>query len=190
MTDMLDKHEKLEIFKHYLEHSDDKGTAFVGNLYIKSNKFYVYFMDDINIGHTFALFSKKYYITIELTKNKDVMRVLDKISEIINIYREENNLQIQKYQFWLPHCYVNNNLVESKLLAESYGVNRELALEYLIDYDDIFHEVYNSKCQTYFGLPLFKSFEDAENYDLCDNSKEYIKGLKKVKKVLNRKRKG
>ena len=180
-----DIQEKLQIFTYYMENSDKNGTEFIDGLYIKSNDYYVFFMDNINIGHTFALFSKKYYITIELTKDKGVIGVLDKISDVINKYREEKNLEIVKFQFWLPHCYVNNQLVQTKLLAESYGVTCELALEYLLEYDDVFQKLYNTKSRTYFGLPLFETYEEAEEYVLKDNSKEYIKGLKKLKRILN-----
>ena len=85
----------------------------------------------------------------------------------------------------MPHCLVNNQTVDTKLIAESYGVSSELALEYLEQYDAVFSKLYNNRKKTYFGLPLFLTYEDAENYELKDNTKEYIKGLKVIKKSVS-----
>ena len=70
--------------------------------------------------------------------------------------------------------------MDTKLIAESYGVSSELALEYLEQYDAVFSKLYNNRKKTYFGLPLFLTYEEAENYELKDNTKEYIKGLKAI----------
>ena len=74
--------------------------------------------------------------------------------------------------------------METKLFAESYGISSELALDYLIQYDDIFSKIYDKNKGKYMGLPLLESYEEAEKYILRDNTKEYLKGLKKLNKLL------
>lgn len=153
-------------------------------IWIRANKFYVYFGEENKLGKTFALFSKKYYMTVELSKDLKIKDALDKIAEYIDLFREEKGVEIEKYQFWLPHCLVNNIEVETKLIAESYGINRDLALDYLIHYDKVFGRLYDEKRRQYFGLPLLCSYEEAEKYNIRDNTKSYLKGLKQLKKLV------
>ena len=174
-----------DIFVRYFNTINLKGEPFIDGIWIKSNKFYVFFAEESKVGKTFALVSKKYYLTIELTKDKNIRKSLDKISKIVDEFRSSQGLEVKKYQFWMPHCLVNNQTVDTKLIAESYGVSSELALEYLEQYDAVFSKLYNNRKKTYFGLPLFLTYEEAENYELKDNTKEYIKGLKVVKKSVS-----
>jgi hypothetical protein len=175
--------EKLEIFKKYLKNNNKNGEHFIDDIWIRSNKHYIFFGEENKVGKTFALFSKKYLMTVELSKDVKVRLVLDKIAEIIDMYRKENGLAIEKFEFWLPHCIVNGNKVDVKLVAESFGISRDLALDYMVQYDEVFSEVYRKG--KYFGLPLFESYDKAVNYPLKDNSREYIKGLRKVQKIMN-----
>ena len=175
---------EVEILKKYFENENKQGELFIDNVWIRSNKHYVFFGEENPLGKTFALFSKKFYMTVELSKDKNVSLVLDRIAEVIDIFRSQQGLSISKYEFWLPHCIVNGNIVGTKLIAESYGVTRELALEYLITYDDIFSKIFDSNKYKYFGLPLLCSFEEAEKYTLSDNTRAYLKGLKKLNKLL------
>ena len=132
------------------------------------------------------MFSKKYYLTIELTKDKKLLSSLDEFAKIVDLFREENGLEVEKYEFWLPHCQVNGHRVETQFIAESYGVSPELALDYLVQYDEVFNAVYDKKKKEYFGLPLFLSREEAENYSFKENTKKYLKGLKIVDKFRRR----
>ena len=95
---------------------------------------------------------------------------------------------VSKYEFWLPHCLVNRNIVEHKLIAESYGISRDLALDYIIHYDNVFSELFDKRTETYFGLPLLSSYTECLDYPLKDNTKSYLKGLKKLNNILNKKR--
>lgn len=173
-----------EIFIKYFNSINLKGERFLDDIWIKSNKYYVFFADELRMGKTYAMVSKKYYLTIEFTKDKKIQEKLAKIAKIVDNFREMNDLHIKKYQFWLPHCLVNNIVVDTKLIAEAYGVNRDLALSYIIEYDDVFRRLYNSNKAVYFGLPLFDSYEEADNYILKDNTKEYLKGLKVLNKII------
>ena len=74
--------------------------------------------------------------------------------------------------------------LDTKLIAESYGISSELALDYLIQYDDIFSKIYDRKKKTYFGLPLLSTYEEAENYILRDNTRLYLRDLKRLNKLL------
>ncbi len=176
--------ELLNLFEKYINEVDLVGQKFYDNIWIRSNKFYVYFGEENKVGKTYALFSKKYFLTIELSKELTLQNKFDKIAEVIDLYREKNGLKVEKYQFWLPHCLVNNNLVETKLIAESYGVKRELALEYLIQYDDVFRRLFDKNRRQYMGLPLLDTYEEAENYNLTDNTKKYLKGLRLLNKLI------
>lgn len=181
---MKDLDDLIEIFKYYLDNENNVGELFLDDIWIRSNKYYVFFGEEERMGKTFAMFSKKYLLTIELTKDKMVLESLNRISKVIEIVRESLGYKIEKFQFWLPHCLVNNILVDTKLIAESYGIDRDLALDYLIHYDTVFSKLYNIKMNSYFGLPLFSSYEEAENFKLRDNTKDYLKGLKKLNKIL------
>lgn len=174
----------IKIFERYVNQIDLKGQNFFENIWIRSNKFYVSFGEENKLGKTYALFSKRYYLTIELSKEAKIQDKLGRIAEVIDLYRENKGLKVEKYQFWLPHCLVNDNLVETKLIAESYGVNRELALEYLIQYDEVFGRLFDKNRRLYFGLPLLDTYEEAENYILTDNTKKYLKGLRLLNKLV------
>ena len=181
---MRELSELVEIFEKYFNTVNTVGEPFIDNIWIRSNKFYVFFADEVQMGKTYGMFSKKYYMTVELTKDKGVQTVLDKVSRVVDAFREQQGLEVTKYEFWLPHCTVNGMNVNTKLIAESFGVSRELAVDYLIHYDEIFSKIYDEKKGVYFGLPLLSSYEEAENYILRDNTKEYLKGLKKLNKLL------
>ena len=51
-------------------------------------------------------------------------RYINSNPTIIDMYRKENGLAIEKFEFWLPHCIVNGNKVDVKLVAESFGISR------------------------------------------------------------------
>lgn len=175
---------EVEKFRTYFENENGVGELFLDNIWIRSNKHYVFFGEEQKLGKTYALFSKKFYMTVELSKDKSIKDVLDKIAEIIDVFRSQEGLDVSRYEFWLPHCIVNGHNVDTKLVAESFGVNRELALEYMLAYDDIFSKIYDKNKGKYMGLPLLDSYEAAEKYILRDNTKEYLKGLKKLNKLL------
>ncbi len=181
---MIEKENLVDIFEKYLETNNNVGEPFLGDIWIRSNKYYVFFGEDIRMGKTYAMFSKKYYMTVELTKQKEMKGFLDDLSEIVDKIRQKRDLEIHKYQFWMPSCLVNGTVVGTKLIAESYGVSRELALEYLIQYDDIFSKLFDRKKGLYFGLPLLSSYDETEKYILRDNTKEYLRGLRKLNKLL------
>lgn len=181
---MRELSELVEIFEKYFDTENTVGEPFIDNIWIRSNKFYVFLGEEMQMGKTYGMFSKKYYMTVELTKDKGIQAVLDKVSKVIDAFREKQGLEVVKYEFWLPHCTVNGINVETKLIAESFGVSRELAVDYLIHYNEIFSKIYDEKKAVYFGLPLLSSYEEAENYILRDNTKEYLKGLKKLNKLL------
>ncbi len=176
----------LEKFKKYYENVDLKGEFFLDRFWIKSNKHYIFIVDGFTQDKTYAMFSKKYYLTIELTKDKKLLSSLDEFAKIVDLFREENDLEVEKFEFWLPHCQVNGHRVETQFIAESYGVSPELALDYLVQYDEVFNAVYDKKKKEYFGLPLFLSREEAENYSFKENTKKYLKGLKIVDKFRRR----
>lgn len=176
----------LEVFEQYFNTENLVGEFFLDRFWIKSNKFYVFLVDGFTQDKAYVMFSKKYYLTIELTRNKKFEKGLQDFAEIVDIFRQNNDLKVEKYEFWLPHCLVNNQIVKTQFIAEAYGVSRELALDYLIQYDKTFSAIYNKEKQEYLGLPLFKNFEDAEDYPLKDNTKKYLKGLK----ILERFRRG
>lgn len=175
---------ELEKFKYYLNYSDSKGEWINNQIWIRSNEFYVFFGEENQFGKTYAMFSKKYFMTIELVNSEKYQDFLDFIADLVNLYREQMGLKVEKYEFWLPHCIVNGITVESKLIAESYGVSRELALEYMAQYDKAFKVLYDKKKKSYFGLPLLSSYEECETYPLKDNSKKYLQGLKTLKKII------
>ena len=181
---MRELSELLEIFKNYYHSENVVGEQFIDSIWIRSNKFYVFFGEERQMGKTYAMFSKKYCMTVELTKDKSVQSILDKVSEVVDAYRNFMGIEVSKYEFWLPHCTVNGMNVKTKLIAESFGISRELAVDYLIHYDEIFSKIYDEKKAVYFGLPLFSSYEEAENYILRDNTRAYLKGLKKLNKLL------
>lgn len=168
----------------YFNSVDLVGESFLEDVWIRSNKHYIYFGEKNKLGKTYALFSKKYYMTVELSKDVRIKEILDRIAEYIDIFREEKGIKIKKYQFWLPHCLVNNIEVETKLIAESYGATRELALDYLIHYDNVFGRLYDEKRRQYFGLPLLESYDDAEKFKIRDNTKCYLKGLRHLQKIV------
>lgn len=176
----------LEIFKKYFYSVDLKGEPFLERMWIKSNKHYVFLVDGLTGDKTYVMFSKKYFMTIELTKQVKLQNDLDMFSDIVDEFRSELDLEVVKYEFWLPHCLVNGVNVKTQFVAESYGVSRELALDYLCKYDEVFSMLYDMKKGLYMGLPLFSSYADAESYKLKDNSKKYIKGLKIVEKFKGR----
>lgn len=177
---------ELEKFKKYLAISNSIGEVFLDNIWIRSNNFYVFFGEENQLGKTYAMFSKKYLMTIELSKDKVYQKELDIIADVVDLYREQNNLVVSKYEFWLPHCLVNGNIVEHKLIAESYGISRDLALDYIIHYDNIFSELFDKSTKTYFGLPLLSSYDECLDYPLKDNTKRYLKGLKKLNNILKK----
>ena len=177
---------EVEKFRTYFESENGVGELFLDNIWIRSNKHYVFFGEEQKLGKTYALFSKKFYMTVELSKDKAIKDVLDKIAEVIDIFRSQEDLVVSRYEFWLPHCQVNGHRVETQFIAESYGVSPELALDYLVQYDEVFNAVYDKKKKEYFGLPLFLSREEAENYSFKENTKKYLKGLKIVDKFRRR----
>lgn len=179
-----DIEQKVEVFEKYFETVNFKGECFFDSIWIRSNKFYVFLGEKDRYGKTFAMFSKKYFLTIELTQNEKYNKVLDFIGEITDKFRTNRYLVVEKYSFWLPHCLVNNNEVKAQLVAESFGVSRELALDYLIHYDKVFQKVYDKRYELYLGLPLLDSFESAKEYPLQDNTKGYLDGLKKLNRVV------
>ena len=181
MTNMLSLIDK---FEKYLESADATGEPFLEDIWIRSNKYYIFFGESAKMGKTYAMFSKKYMMTIELTKDKSLQGIMNKISVVSDAVREKMGMKIEKYQFWLPHCIVNGITVETKLIAESYGISSELALDYLIQYDDIFSKIYDRKKKTYFGLPLLATHAEAENYILRDNTRVYLRDLKRLNKLL------
>ena len=181
MSDMIDLISK---FEKYLNTNDTTGEHFTNNIWIRSNNYYVFFGEEMKMGKTYVMFSKKYLMTIELTKDKGLELTLDRIADVIDIVREKMGVQVEKYQFWLPHCTVNGITVDTKLIAESYGVSSELALDYLIQYDDIFSKIYDKKRGLYFGLPLLSSYDEAENYILRDNTRLYLRDFKRLNKLL------
>lgn len=181
---MKDIDELEGILCKYFDTSDTVGEHFIDNIWIRSNSFYVFFGEERAVGKTYAMLSKKYYLTIELEKDVEIKRSLDRISKVIDIFRSGRGVNINKYQFWLPHCLVNGTLVETKLIAESFGITRELSLDYLMHYNDIFSKIYDIKKNNYLGLPLLETYEEAEKYKLRDNTKDYLKGLKKLSKLL------
>ena len=138
--------------------------------------------------HTVMLHCQDGYsdCSVELSKDKVYQKELDIIADVIDLYREQNNLVVSKYEFWLPHCLVNGNIVEHKLIAESYGISRDLALDYIIHYDNIFSELFDKSTKTYFGLPLLSSYDECLDYPLKDNTKRYLKGLKKLNNILKK----
>ena len=176
----------VEKFRTYFESENSVGELFLDNIWIRSNKHYVFFGEEQKLGKTYALFSKKFYMTVELSKDKAIQDILDKIAEVIDIFRSQEELVVSRYEFWLPHCTVNGHMVETKLIAESYGVSRELALEYMLTYDDIFSKIYDKNKCSYLGLPLLSSYEEAEKHILRDNTKAYLKGLKKLNNILKK----
>lgn len=183
---MRELSELLEIFENYFYSENVVGEQFIDSIWIRSNKFYVFFGEEAQMGKTYAMVSKKYCMTVELTKDKGVQSILDKVSEVIDAFRDNIDAEVSKYEFWLPHCTVNGVTVNTKLIAESFGISRELALDYLVHYDEVFSQIYNEKKGVYFGLPLLGSYDEAENYKLRDNTREYLKGLKKLNKILQK----
>lgn len=174
----------VEIFEKYLDINDTNGEVFLENIWIRSNNYYIFFGEEKRMGKTYAMFSKKYLMTIELTQDKSLKDTMDKIAEVIDVVRDAMEVEVTKYQFWLPHCTVNGITVDTKLIAESYGVSYDLALDYLIQYDDIFSKIYDRKKGLYFGLPLLPTYEEAENYILRDNTRLYLRDLKRLNKLL------
>ena len=73
---------EVEILKKYFENENKQGELFIDNVWIRSNKHYVFFGEENPLGKTFALFSKKFYMTVELSKDKNVSLVLDRIAEV------------------------------------------------------------------------------------------------------------
>lgn len=173
----------LDIFKKYFYNIDLDGEFFLDRFWIKSNKHYIFILDGVLKDKTYIMFSKKYYLTIELTKKKELNKYLDEFSNIVIDFRNELGLEVQKYEYWLPHCLVNGNKVNTQYIACSYGVSNELAIEYITQYDEIFKGLYDRKRREYFGLPLFNTYEEAEKYILKDNTKKYLQGLKKIEKI-------
>lgn len=176
----------IDIFEKYYENSNQVGEPFVKSIWIRSNNFYIFFGEKERFGKTYAMFSKKYFITVELTKDKKHSKILDEIAKVIDEFRSKNNLVVEKYSFWLPHCLVNGNTVNTQLVAESFGVSRNLALEYLKHYDKVFEQIYNSIDNTYFGLPLFDTYEKAEEYQLSDNTEKYLRGLSDLNSIIKK----
>lgn len=172
----------LEIFKKYFNCVDLVGQPFLNRMWIKSNKHYVFLIDGLTQDKTYVMFSKKYYMTIELTKNKKFEEDLNSFAEIVDLFREEEGLSVEKYEFWLPHCMVNGHTVETQFIAEAYGVSEKLVIDYMCKYDEVFNALYDSKKGLYMGLPLFSCREEAEKYTFKDNTKKYLKGLKLVEK--------
>lgn len=172
--------DKLEIFKRYVDESIKDIVYFTDRIQIKSNSSTVFFIDSQS-QLVCAFYSKEFYVTIEITKNPEIIKELDVISEIVSDYRKEKGIEIKKYSFWTPHCLVNGNIVESRFICESFGIDKDKALLFLVKNDNIFREMYDKK-RGYMGLPLFDSWEDAENYELKEN-KYYIKYLKKLIKL-------
>ena len=158
--------DKLELFKRYFYDSIQVGEQIGTKIWIRSNSYYI--------------------LTVELTKETENSKLLDEIAEIVELFRQEKGLKVEKYSYWLPHCKVDGEVIGSQLVAESYGVSKELALEYLIQYDFVFKELYKKDKKTYFGLPLFDSYEEAEEFPLKDNTKEYKKGLKHIEKIVSK----
>ena len=177
--------DKLELFKRYFYDSIQVGEQIGTKIWIRSNSYYIFFGEEKQFGKTYALFSKKYFLTVELTETEN-SKLLDEIAEIVELFRQEKGLKVEKYSYWLPHCKVDGEVIGSQLVAESYGVSKELALEYLIQYDFVFKELYKKDKKTYFGLPLFDSYEEAEEFPLKDNTKEYKKGLKHIEKIVSK----
>lgn len=173
----------LDTFEKYFYSENAVGEEFVNGFWIKSNKYYVFFGKD---GKTYSLVSKKYYMTVELSKMESVIETLDIIGVIVEEFRKKNDLELKEYEFWLPGCLVNGNKVETHFLARCYGVSKDLALDYLIQYDDIFRGLYDKKTGHYFGLPIFTDYDEAKNYIIRDNTKKYLKGLKTLKKLQNK----
>lgn len=173
----------LEIFKKYFYNIDLEGEYFLERFWIKSNKYYIFILDSVFKEKTYIMFSKKYYLTIELTKSTKLSKYLELFSEIVSEFRVEQGLEIEKYEYWLPHCLVNGKKVDTQYIACSYGVSNELAIEYLTQFDEIFKGLYDVKRREYFGLPLFNTFEEAEKYIFKDNTKKYLQGLKEIEKL-------
>ena len=77
---------ELEKFKKYLTISNNIGEVFLDNIWIRSNNFYVFFGEENQYGKTYAMFSKKYLMTIELSKEKGFQKELDIIADVIDLY--------------------------------------------------------------------------------------------------------
>ena len=97
MIDLIGKFEK------YLDTDNTIGEHFIDNIWIRSNKYYIFFGEENKMGKTYAMFSKKYLMTIELTKDKGLELTMDRIAEVVDIVREKKGVKIEKHQFWLPH---------------------------------------------------------------------------------------
>lgn len=171
------------LFRKYFSNVDLEGEIFFDNIWIKSNHYYIFFLEDSLMGKTIALFSKKYYLTIELSRNKTKQNILNRIGEVVDRFREAEGLKVEKYSFWFPHCIVKGGIIETKKVAQSYGVSRELALDYLYHYDKAFAILYNPDTKLYMGMPLLPTCEEAESYTVKDNTREYYKALKALKKA-------
>ena len=54
---MIEKENLVDIFEKYLETNNNVGEPFLGDIWIRSNKYYVFFGEDIRMGKTYAMFS-------------------------------------------------------------------------------------------------------------------------------------
>ena len=194
---------EYEVFKSYVNAVDVLGVVWFDDIYISSNSYYVFFKD-IDTNKVIAMFSKKYFITVELVldkkkrtfksklkdwllgiskSKKDYTETLEKISGVIEEYRKEKGLTVSEYEYWIPHCIVDGKELATQFVASSYGVSRELALEYLIQYDHVFNSLYDTETNLYLGLPLMNTFEEANRYPLKENNK-YKKEYRKFTDFL------
>lgn len=198
--------ELLNSFKRYFNTSDIVGEVWFDDIFISSNSYYVFFKD-ISTNKVIALFSKKYFMTVELTgkTKKDTIyqkiksnllkvpknlskqhRNLEKIAEVVEEFRKELGYTISEYEFWIPHCLVDGKEMPIQIVAGSYGISRELALDYLVHNDEIFKMLYDTETNLYMGLPLKDTYEECEDFPLQENLK-YLKDFRKLNKYLSNK---
>lgn len=195
----------LDTFKKYFDNALLDGEVWFDDIKISSNSYYIFFTD-MSTNKALGLFSKKYFMTVEFVKdtkkssllqrlklkyfkkseklNFDIER-LNKIAEIVEEFRKERNIVIGQFEFWLPHCLIDGKEIGTQLVAGSYGVNRELALEYLIQHDMVFKMLYDVETKTYMGLPLMSSYEEAQEYPLGEN-KKYLLEYRRLNKFLEK----
>jgi ATP-dependent exoDNAse (exonuclease V) beta subunit len=83
-----------------------------------------------------------------------------------------------------------NSIYISSLLSEkstiSISPEKTSAIEEGILIHDIFSKIYDKNKCSYLGLPLLSSYEEAEKHILRDNTKAYLKGLKKLNNILKK----